>query len=59
MAYDAFRETTPGRAAQEYLKILELAARGNESLVDERLAALLDTDQPITGASGRGLDGTP
>ena len=48
MAYDACREAAPGRAAQEYLKILELAARENESWVDDALRALLDTDQPIT-----------
>jgi hypothetical protein len=48
MAYDAIREATPGRASREYLAILELAARENESLVDEALRTLLDTDQPIT-----------
>jgi hypothetical protein len=48
MAYDALRETTPGRASREYLRILELAARENESLVDDALRTLLDADQPIT-----------
>jgi hypothetical protein len=48
MAYDALGEATPGRASREYLKILELAARENESLVDEALRTLLDTDQQIT-----------
>jgi hypothetical protein len=48
MAYDALRETTPGRASREYLKILELAARENESLVDDALRTLLDEDQRIT-----------
>ena len=37
MAYDALRETTPSRASREYLRILELAARENESLVDDAL----------------------
>jgi hypothetical protein len=48
MAYDAVRESMPSRASREYLKILELAARENESLVDDALRALLDMDQPIT-----------
>jgi hypothetical protein len=48
MAYDALRETTPGRASREYLRILELAARENESLVDDALRTLLDADQPLT-----------
>jgi len=47
MAYDALRETTPDRASREYLKILELAARENEALVDEALRSLLDGEQPI------------
>ena len=41
MAYDALRETHPSRASREYLQILELAARENESLVDDALRALL------------------
>ena len=48
MAYDSLRETTPDRASREYLKILELAARENETLVDDALRSLLDDDQPIT-----------
>jgi hypothetical protein len=47
MAYDALRETTPDRASREYLKILELAARENEALVDEALRSLLDGERPI------------
>jgi len=47
MAYDALRETTQKRAAREYLQILELAARENESLVDDALRALFQEDQPI------------
>ena len=47
MAYDALRETTSDRASREYLKILELAARENETLVDDALRSLLDDDQPI------------
>jgi hypothetical protein len=48
MAYDALRQTTPGWASREYLRILELAARENESLVDDALRMLLEEDQPIT-----------
>jgi hypothetical protein len=47
MAYDALRESTPRWASREYLQILELAARENESLVDDALRALLEEDQPI------------
>jgi transposase len=48
MAYDALRETVPRRASREYLQILELAARENESLVDDALRVLFEEDQPIT-----------
>ena len=48
MAYDALRETAPSRASREYLRILELAARENESLVDDALRVLFEEDQPIT-----------
>ena len=53
MAYDALRETSPGRASREYLQILELAARENESLVDDALRVLLDDEQPITAQAVR------
>ncbi len=32
MAYDVLRGSAPGRASREYLQILELAARENESM---------------------------
>ena len=51
MAYDALRQTTPNRAAREYVQILELAARENESLVDDALRLLLEEDQAITLAA--------
>ena len=41
MAYDALRETTPGRCSQEYVKILKLAAEAGEVQVDEALRELL------------------
>jgi hypothetical protein len=48
IAYDALRETAPGRASREYLAILELAARENEDLVDNALRALLEEELAIT-----------
>jgi hypothetical protein len=41
MAYDALKESTPLRAAKEYLKILKLAAETGEVQVDEALRELL------------------
>ena len=41
MAYDALRETAPGRSSKEYLKILKLAAEQGEVQVDEALRELL------------------
>ena len=48
MAYDALRESHPSRASREYLEILHLAARENESAVDDALRVLLDKDTVIT-----------
>jgi hypothetical protein len=48
MAYDMLRETAPSRASREYLQILELAARENESMVDDALRTLLEEEQTIT-----------
>jgi hypothetical protein len=48
MAYDALREAAPKGASREYLQILELAARENESLVDDALRMLLEENRPIT-----------
>jgi hypothetical protein len=42
MAYDALKELTPQRAAKEYVRILELAARQGEAQVDEVLRELLE-----------------
>jgi hypothetical protein len=53
MAYDALRETAPGRASREYLQILELAARENESMVDNALRALLEEGHTITAQGVR------
>ena len=47
IAYDALREQTPARASREYLRILHLAARENETAVDEALRGLIDREEPI------------
>ena len=59
MAYDALRETAPSRAAREYLQILELAARENESLVDDALRLLAGGGSGHDARGGEGMDWTP
>ncbi len=48
MTYDALQSVTPGRADKSYLKILYLAARQSETLVDNVLEWLLSGNHPIT-----------
>ena len=48
MAYDALRETAPGRSSGEYLKILKLAAEAGEVAVDEALRELLERKAEVT-----------
>jgi hypothetical protein len=48
MAYDALKETTPQRAAKEYVRILELAAQPGEAQVDEVLRELLERKAEVT-----------
>jgi hypothetical protein len=47
MAYDQFKARCPQRAAQEYVKLLELAARENEAAVDAVLQVLFEQEQPV------------
>ncbi len=47
-AYDALQEQSAGRAARDYLRILELAARQSEAGVDAVLGRLLEWNVPIT-----------
>lgn len=47
MAYDALLRQLPDRATKEYLAILRLAARENETAVDESLRFLIDSEQAI------------
>ncbi len=47
-AYDALRQRSPERAAKDYLRILELAAKESEVGVDTILGRLLEQGVPIT-----------
>lgn len=49
MAYDALRgRHAPGRASKEYLRILHLAARESETVVDDALRLLIARGEPIS-----------
>ena len=48
MAFDELKRRGSGRASREYLAILHLAARENETAVDEALRSLIDREQPLT-----------
>jgi len=48
VAYDWIKQRRPSRATKEYLQILYLAARENETAVDDALRTLINQDQPIT-----------
>lgn len=48
MAYDSLRQRQPSRAVKQYLRILHLAARENETAVDDVLRTLIDKEVPIT-----------
>jgi len=48
VAYDRLKSQHPGGADKQYLKILELAARESESLVEKAIHHLCDLDQSIT-----------
>jgi hypothetical protein len=48
MAYDHLKDNDQSRAAREYLKILDLAAKQSQSGVDDALRWLMDQDQPIS-----------
>jgi len=47
MAYDVLKKSSPNRANKEYLKILYLAAKVNESLVDTAINELIYNEKPI------------
>ena len=55
MADDQLQRRSPQRAAKEYLRILHLAARVNETAVDTALHHLIDQDQAITAESVEAL----
>jgi hypothetical protein len=48
VAYDRLRSHYAGNAAKQYLKILELAARENEALVEAAIGRLCDLDQTLS-----------
>lgn len=51
MAYDGLkRQHTKQKAAKEYLRILELAAKESEMLVDDVLGSILELSIPISSA---------
>ena len=52
LAYDALkRRHTPAEADKKYLKILYLAAKEGEALVDEALRILIDLEQQVTATT--------
>lgn len=48
VAYDRFKSQCVGSADKQYLKILELAAKESESLVEAAIGRLVDTDQAVS-----------
>ena len=55
MAYDYLKQHVPARADKEYLSILRLAAKENESLVDDALQLLINSSKPITSENVEAL----
>jgi hypothetical protein len=55
MAYDALIQSSPARGHKEYLQILYLAARENETAVDETLRYLIDQGQLIVAENVKAL----
>jgi len=48
MAYDLLKASAPAKADQQYLKILDMAAKESESLVDQVLESAIEKQTPIT-----------
>src|SRR5208337_3619551 len=48
VAYDRFKSQYPGSADKPYLKLLELAAKESESLVEAAIGRLVETDQAVS-----------
>ena len=55
MAYDHLKVRWPQQASQEYVKLLELAARENEAAVDAVLGQFFNQNQPIEVERGAEL----
>jgi hypothetical protein len=47
VAYDFLKEALPDKANKEYIRILELAAKENETLVDDAIESLILEDRDI------------
>jgi hypothetical protein len=48
MAYDRLKSQCAGNADKQYLKILELAARESQSLVEASIGCLIDREQAMS-----------
>ena len=48
VAYDYLQQNLSGRADKEYISILRLSAKENETAVDEALRSLIDKGSPLT-----------
>ena len=55
IAYDELLERCPAKASREYLKILHLAARENESLVDSAIARIIEDEGKISSDAVKAL----
>lgn len=55
IAYDSLKRQIPQRASKEYLKILHLAARENETAVDKAIAHLIDQYKNINFESVKSI----
>jgi len=55
IAYDSLKRHIPHRASKEYLKILHLAARENETAVDKAIAHLIDQYKNINFESVKSI----
>lgn len=55
MAYDALKAQAVVRPEKQYLRILELAAKGSETAVDQALRQLIDQLRPISFAAVESL----
>lgn len=55
VAYDQLKSRLNGHSSKAYLQILHLAAKENESLVDQALRQLIDAQVPVSAEAVRSL----